>query len=297
MGKKFDKEAHAENKAAEIDALLLRLKDGIARMQETDVFRAWAKLAARLGSKKPYSFSNYVLIFIQQSDATMLRGYKEWQELGRQVRKGGKGLWIRHPNFKKYKDDDGNEQVAKHFGYCKVFDISQTDVIEGGGWVDMPDVPMVINGECDPSLFDTLADWARSEGFTVSTDAKRYQGNGTHGGFFRPSEKLIYIKPDSPVNMVRCLVHELGHALDDTKHTYAEGEAIADGVSYIVNMQLGIDTGESTIPYIATWLGEKDGEKVLKQHMKTIVEIANKIMGALEGAPINTENDVLTIAA
>ncbi|EAF1137859.1 LtrC-like protein, partial [Listeria monocytogenes] len=43
-----------------------------------------------LASGHHYSFNNVVMIASQRPDATMVRGFKQWQALGRHVVKGEK---------------------------------------------------------------------------------------------------------------------------------------------------------------------------------------------------------------
>ncbi|MTD15433.1 hypothetical protein GIS00_15960 [Nakamurella sp. YIM 132087] len=50
---------------------------------------AYLRFAARFLS---YSFNNSMLIFLQRPDATMVTGYRAWQQLGLQVRRGEKGI-------------------------------------------------------------------------------------------------------------------------------------------------------------------------------------------------------------
>ena len=64
-----------------------------------------------------------------------MAGYKRWQQLGRQVRKGETSLAILAPIVRKV-DEDG-EEVGKVVGFrsARVFDVSQT---EG----EPPEVPL-----------------------------------------------------------------------------------------------------------------------------------------------------------
>ena len=45
-----------------------------------------------------YSFNNVALIVAQRPEATRVAGYRAWQALGRQVRKGEKGMVIFVPH-------------------------------------------------------------------------------------------------------------------------------------------------------------------------------------------------------
>ncbi|EHO5129045.1 DUF1738 domain-containing protein, partial [Listeria monocytogenes] len=98
-----------------------------------------------LASGHHYSFNNVVMIASQRPDATMVRGFKQWQALGRHVVKGEKGIDILVPTFKKIEVQKINEQTGEvlrdkngdpqsevrqsitGFTIGKVFDVAQTD--------------------------------------------------------------------------------------------------------------------------------------------------------------------------
>ena len=75
-----------------------------------------------------YSFGNCMLTARQKPEATMVAGFRAWQKLKRQVRKGEKGICILAPMVGKKEADDGSSEKAV-FGFraVHVFDVSQTD--------------------------------------------------------------------------------------------------------------------------------------------------------------------------
>jgi len=83
-----------------------------------------------------YSFHNQVLIWVQNQEATQVAGYNRWEEMGRQVRKGEKGMDILAPVIIKAKEKDqitGEEttkEIMKGFRAVKVFDLAQTEPAE-----------------------------------------------------------------------------------------------------------------------------------------------------------------------
>jgi hypothetical protein len=79
----------------------------------------------RLGER--YSSNNVMLILMQCPNATIVNGYKQWQELGRQVRRGEPGSVINaFAGMREGKD--GEEKPGFQGAY--VWDIAQTDEIE-----------------------------------------------------------------------------------------------------------------------------------------------------------------------
>jgi hypothetical protein len=71
-----------------------RLAEAVERMADSETFAAWLRARATFHD---YSFSNVCLIVSQRRGATHVAGYKAWQKLGRQVRKGEHGIRILAP--------------------------------------------------------------------------------------------------------------------------------------------------------------------------------------------------------
>jgi antirestriction protein ArdC len=83
-----------------------------------------------------YSPNNALLIAMQRPTATDVRGFKEWLDHGRVVRKGEKGIAIFAPVTRRLSDDerqDGDPEDARKLVNVKiawVFDVTQTDELE-----------------------------------------------------------------------------------------------------------------------------------------------------------------------
>lgn len=74
-----------------------------------------------------WSFSNRVLAYAQ-TDSLDCRGYRQWQEAGRQVRKGEHGGFILVPRIVKVKNENGeDEPELRGFMTIPVFGYHQTD--------------------------------------------------------------------------------------------------------------------------------------------------------------------------
>ena len=86
-----------------------------------------------MGRFHRYSVGNAILIGLQKADATHVAGFRAWQRLGRQVKKGEHGIAIMAPVvYRKRTQQDGSDGDAEHemiatFKTAYVFDISQTD--------------------------------------------------------------------------------------------------------------------------------------------------------------------------
>lgn len=71
-----------------------------------------------------HSAGDVALIPFQRRDATRVAGYQRWKELGRQVKKGERGIKILVPHKRKITDktEDQERFVVSSFGVGSVFD-------------------------------------------------------------------------------------------------------------------------------------------------------------------------------
>ena len=79
---------------ARLEAFHQRLTDQVLALSAGPTWKAWLQTAAKFHD---YSFTNTVSIFMQRPDAVQVAGYRTWQSLGRQVRKGEQGIQILAP--------------------------------------------------------------------------------------------------------------------------------------------------------------------------------------------------------
>jgi antirestriction protein ArdC len=82
-----------------------------------------------------YSMRNAMLIVMQCPTAVQVAGYKAWQALGRQVRKGEHGIRIMAPagrgaGTEPTEAEPEGKPGRQFFRLTSVFDITQTDPIE-----------------------------------------------------------------------------------------------------------------------------------------------------------------------
>ncbi len=75
-------------------ALHEQISDGVAALVESQGWRAMLDTAAKCHI---YSLGNLLLIGGQAPHATRVAGFRSWQSLGRQVRKGERGIAILAP--------------------------------------------------------------------------------------------------------------------------------------------------------------------------------------------------------
>ena len=103
-----------------------QVERAVRELLTSDGWRRWAETRATFHR---YSFGNCLLIAQQAPQATQVAGFKAWQSLGRQVRKGERAIRIMAPMSVKERDATGDETGERvvFFRAVPVFDIAQTD--------------------------------------------------------------------------------------------------------------------------------------------------------------------------
>src|SRR5450759_2975392 len=86
-----------------LEAFHATLSAQVLSLTTSQAWTAWLGTAARFHH---YSTLNTVAIWAQRSDATQVAGYRVWQSMGRQVRKGEQGIQILAPVTRR-PDQDG----------------------------------------------------------------------------------------------------------------------------------------------------------------------------------------------
>lgn len=209
----------------------------------------WIKALQFRAQFHTYSFFNSLLILTQLPTATLVSGYRKWQEMGRQVRKGERGIRILAPMLRK--DPDNPEQkILTGFREVSVFDISQTD----GEPIPQPPAPKRL--EEDNDLIRAAIRTLEAYCDEVGIDLDRELTHPTALGAYRTTDHSISLRPGLPaLQELKTLVHELGHALLHDTHSVNRhtAELEAETTAFLTLQQLGIDTSEYSFPYLANW--------------------------------------------
>src|SRR5438132_14266511 len=137
-----------------------RLAEAVAKLADSDTFAAWLRARAAFHD---YSFGNVCLIVSQRPDASQVAGYRAWQALGRQVRKGERAIKILAPCVRKVEDKETGEQARRVvvFRAVNVFDVSQT---EGEPLPELESCPLEAEA---PELADFLCGLAMAGGWQL----------------------------------------------------------------------------------------------------------------------------------
>ncbi len=274
-------------------AVLALLDEGIAATLTSDGFAAYLQTLARFPA---YSARNVALIHRQRPDATRVTGYRAWQSLGRQVRRGEQGLRILVPyrhaatltNGEDVTDAERATTIAG-FGVATVFDLAQTD----GEPLPAPTAPQPLAGDSALArwLWVRLAAFLADEGVTLT---RRAFGEGN--GVYFPLTRLIIVRADlSDEQAAKTLAHEcahhvaLIHALGAHGASRADAETIAEGAAFATLARCGIDTGDYSFPYVAAWAADR---AVVTRNLAAIRETAATLIAAIEGEPDTGATDV-----
>lgn len=136
-----------------------------------------------------WSLCNRILMVI--SGTLDARGYRQWQEVGRHVKKGSKALYIVVPYLSKLKKGDEEKQFIKGFGIKPVFKVEDTEgeMLEYEQ-IDLPDLPFK----------------ARAEEWGISV--KAIPGNYSFYGFYSSEANEIGLATTDESTFL----HELSHA-------------------------------------------------------------------------------------
>jgi antirestriction protein ArdC len=259
-----------------------------------------------------YSLGNVLLIAAQRPEATYVAGYRVWQELGRQVRKGERGIAIFVPHIYRPKtdgetasqDDDRpsphlfEQQASKplmeaatavldqkpsepsriRFGIGYVFDVAQTDGPElAGQWGYLTG-----DAETAKEAIRKLEYFATTLGYTIDRDDEpgRVRGHCDH-----KARRIVLDSALDAPNQAATLAHELAHALlhdgiTDYRERRAVNETEAESAAYAVVVGLGFDPTSCQLPYVAGWTG--GDVTMLREAAKRVQTTASKLLDVAE---------------
>ena len=266
----------AEQRRARQDELLTTLADGVQALTTSDGWRRYLRAMATL---RTYSLSNQLLILSQRPDATTVAGYRTWQSMGRQVRRGAKGIGIfgysTKTSVQQVTDENGttDEKTSTRafFPVRTVFDISDTD---GEDIRVTTDVRNAGNSQAAMSaqVYEQISGWLTRQEW----DVQRVEISGSARGYTNHTERLVRVAVGlDDINAARVLLHEAAHVTlhgpDSgfiTTEQYAASrthrgtaEIQADGAAYVLADLLGLDTEQASIGYVAGWAAAAAGTR------------------------------------
>jgi antirestriction factor ArdC-like protein len=233
-----------------------------------------------------YSFGNVLLIARQKPDARNVAGMWAWNQLGRRVKRGEKGIAILAPLMGKptiSRPSDAHEQqrdtqkpVVLGFRRVHVWDELQT---EGAPLPEMEKV----TGEVGAYL-DRLRVYIVAQGITLEYDEGIAPALGAAFG------TTIRLSPgQTKPEEFTTLVHELSHLM--LKHcercveiTKTVRETEAEAIAFVVGKSIGLTTSTASADYISLYHGNA---ALLAESLELVQQNAAIILAA-----IRTEDSV-----
>lgn len=271
----------------------------VEELTTSDNWMKWLKVAKRFHK---YSYGNQILIMIQNPEATQVAGFRAWQKMGRQVRKGEHGIRILAPmRFKAKELADGEPNARGNrsrvlFTTVAVFDVKQTDLFDESLWTEQPEWPLLDandNGIFQELILRVLPQTSLTfEDFEGSLDGKR--------AFYNPTESKLAVRRDllDTVTGSAAVLHELAHYFDHQlgwldPDVYAEhrpeAELVAESVAWVMCQRIGLAVDNEVQFYLASWNATP---ATIMQAGKRIAAIGQAIETLWENAHSETEADV-----
>ncbi|MCG0575670.1 transposase [Lactiplantibacillus plantarum] len=270
--------------------LVAQAEQQILKLTDSDRFKQYLNTLAKFHH---YSARNIDLIYAQNPQATQVAGFKQWQTaFNRTVKRGAKAIRIAAPIIKKLTPaeqkrlDTTDERAIVGYRYLPVFDVSQTSgepVLSAKDFVkeNLADHQNVTN------LYNAFKDYLNQQPDLKVSEVPLATLNGAKG-YFQPSTNEIVIGGDEPNNALKLktLYHEYAHsqlhglksAFKDRPRAYQETQA--EAVAYVAMQNIGVDTGNYSLGYVATWAKDK---AVIHSALSEIQQVSNKVIELSDG--------------
>lgn len=274
-----------EERRAEAEALQATIAEQVEALRESET---WARFLTFAQSFHRYSLGNLLLIFAQCPEASHVAGYRTWQKLNRQVRKGERGIRIfggRDVREMVENEQTGEEEEQRRVRFfpVSVFEMGQTDLIDEEAG-DPADIARQLTGDDPAGIFDAVADYLTGKGWTVE---REQIGGGANGYTTTDGTERVVIDSDlSPAQAAKTALHEAVHVILHTEEDHAEyvehrgiKETEAESVAFIVAGILGLDTSAYSVGYVAGW--SKCEAETIKATAANVLRTAHTLVNAI----------------
>jgi len=274
-----------------VDFLIQQLEAG-----KSETLTAYLAAMARFHA---YSFGNILQIARQRPTATKVAGLRAWNELGRFVKKGEKGIQILAPmiGYRRRRDAAEQEPNANQdakpapmligFRAVYVFDISQTT------GEDLPEFEQNISGEVGAHR-DRMIAFLAAQNIKLEFNENIAPALGvSYGG------KIVLLPGQSDAEAFVTLVHEASHELlhkaeRRTMTTQTVRETEAEAVAFIVGQAVGLEMGKSSSDYIQMYAGNA---ALLAESLEVIQRTSAVILDAILTDETVQENEAVAEVA
>ena len=267
-----------------VDYLIQQLEAG-----KSETLTAYLSAMAQFHN---YSFGNILAIARQRPTATRVAGIRAWNELGRFVKRGEKGIQILAPvtGYRRGKAEAEQDTTADAeakpqpvligFRAVYVFDYAQTEGAE------LPELEHSITGEVGENRGRLIA-FLNHQNIKLEFSENIAPALGvSYGG------KIALLPGQSKAEEFTTLVHETAHELlhkaeRRTITTATVRETEAEAVAFIVGQAVGLEMGTASSDYIQLYHGNAS---LLAESLEIIQRTASTILRALrveDAAPVS----------
>jgi antirestriction protein ArdC len=273
--------------AANVQSLIDQLEAG-----HSEALTAYLTAMGRFHN---YSFGNILEIARQKPDATRVAGLYAWNQFGRRVRKGERGIRILAPiiGVRRKKEEEAEKDIRTQnqatlvgFRAAYVFDVSQT---EGKELPAMGEKPTGCVGDYRERLIDFVA----AQGISLEFNESIAPALGlSYGG------RIALLPGQSAPEEFSTLVHELAHEMlhkaeRRTATTKTSREAEAEAIAFVVGKTIGLSMGRASADYIHLYHGDAS---LIAESLEVIQRASAVILSAIE-TPAPTDTDAINAEA
>jgi antirestriction protein ArdC len=267
--------------AANVKSLIEQLEAG-----HSNALTAYLDAMSRFHN---YSFGNVLEIARQRPTATRVAGMWSWNQLGRRVKKGEKGIRILAPiiGIKRKKDEEAEKDITRQntsvlvgFRNAYVFDVAQTDGAE------LPAMHEV-SGDVGENR-DRLLSFIERQGIELVFSENIAPALGvSYGG------RIAILPGQAKAEEFATLVHELAHEMlhkaeRRTTTTKTVKETEAEAVAFVVGKAVGLTVGTASADYIHLYHGNAS---LLAESLEVVQQTSAVILAALESSCTETMAD------
>ena len=234
-----------------------------------------------MGRFHNYSLGNILEIARQRPLATRVAGMHAWNQLGRRVNKGEKGIRILAPmiGIRRKKDSEAEKDITKQnqpmlvgFRTAYVWDVEQTSGAE------LPQLNERVKGEVG-EYRERLIDFIIAQDIELEFKESIAPALGmSYGG------KIAILPGQSAAEEFSTLVHEAAHEFlhkseRRTATTKTVRETEAEAIAFVVSQTIGLDAGKSSADYIHLYNGNA---ALLAESLEVIQRTSALILSAIE---------------
>lgn len=257
-----------------------KLLEGVEEVIARGDYPKFLKMIKKI--RNDYSFRNMLLVYSQNPNATHVKGFCDWNKLGRGVKKNPNTIYIYAPmKIKKNKKMDGQQNIngkeekerseqgttetidGLTFKRVAVFDIKDTYVKKNGQKI--PFIEDELNSNTTKDFYDILVDIS-----PVPVMNSLIIG-GAKGFYSKNGKRIVIDKNLSQDDKTAVLIHELCHCLyDDFDYCKDrnKSEVFVESVAFLVADYFNFDTSMCSFGYITNWA---------RNDIKNFISLSDKI--------------------